>query len=86
MKTIEITAICILSLGFVIIFLMAVYFGKPVKKLLVNALLGFTVMTIINITKKFTGVYIPVNWVSVLGVGVFSIPAVIGLLLLNLII
>ncbi len=85
MKILGIAALSLLGVSALTILLMAIYSGKPIRKLILNSLFGIITLLLINLTKKFTGVYIPVNVISVVGVTVFSIPAVIGLLVLNLI-
>lgn len=86
MKILLILTVGVLSISALTILLMALYSGKAVKRLLINALAGIGAMLIINLTKKYTGVNIPINAYSVVGATVFSVPAVIGLLILNLII
>ena len=86
MKIILISFAVFLGLSSLIIILSALYSGKAIKRLIINALLGFAVVGAINITSKFTGVYIYINPITVLGTTVFSVPAVIGFLLLNIII
>lgn len=54
-----------------------------IKSIFLNALLGFAAITVINLTQKFTGVHIPLNWWTVGGSGVFGLPAVCGIILLQ---
>lgn len=50
--------------------------GKPLRILLLNALLGISVLILINLTTRFTGVHIPINrWTAGFSAG-FGIPAV----------
>ena len=50
--------------------------GKPLRTLLLNALLGISVLILINLTTRFTGVHIPINrWTAGFSAG-FGIPAV----------
>lgn len=76
-------------IAFGISILMIIVFSLKSKKffktLFLSAALGLLSMAIINLTSKYSGIYIPVNEFSVLASGVFSVPGVCGLLLLNLI-
>ena len=85
MKTLLISVAVILSFSAFIILLMSFYSGKAIKRLFLNGLFGFFALLTINLTSKFTGVYIPINWYSIALTGVFSVPAVIGFLILNII-
>lgn len=86
MKILLISLICLISISALIILLMALYSGRPIKWLFLNALAGVSALIIINLLKKYTGVYIPINAYSLFGATAFSLPAVIGFLILNLII
>ena len=85
MKTLLISIAVILSFSAFIIMLMSFYSGKALKRLFLNGLFGFFALLIVNSTSSFTGVYIPINWYSIALTGVFSVPAVIGFLILNII-
>lgn len=85
MKILLISIAVMLSFSAFIILLMSFYSGKALKRLFLNGLLGFFALLLINLTSKFTGVYIPINWYSIAFTGVFSAPAVIGFLILNII-
>ena len=56
------------------------------RMLVFNAFLGLCVLSIINLTGKLTGLYVPINWYSVGGTAVFGIPMVSLLLILQIII
>jgi len=74
--------ICITTL---VIFVLALKSRKFVSTLLINAVLGWGSIAIIDLTSKFTGVYIPINCWTVSVGGIFGTPGVVGLLLLNFI-
>ena len=59
---------------------------KPLRSFLLHAALGLGFMTVFNLLSSFTGLKIPVNVYSVLSGAVFGVPAVCGILILNLII
>ena len=59
---------------------------KFLKTLLFNAFLGLCTLAIIDLTAKFTGMYIPLNWYSVGGSAVFGVPFIVILILLQIII
>ena len=50
-----------------------------------NAVSGLAVLLIINLTTKFTGVYIPANYFTVASSGVLGLPGVFGVLIANFI-
>ena len=56
------------------------------KSIFFNAILGFAAIALINLTQKFTGVNIPLNWYTVGGSGVFGLPCVCGIILAQIII
>ena len=85
MKIFIVLSSVILSIGTIALVFSAFYSGKTVKRLIINAALGITAMITVNLIYRFTGVRIPVNTFSVIGVSVFSVPAVIALLLLKII-
>ena len=58
----------------------------PIKwalKLLLNALMGFVILFIINWLGGFVGISLGYNWVNALVVGILGTPGVILLLLLK---
>ncbi len=57
-----------------------------VKSVILNAFLAFIAIAIINITKKFTGVYIPINMYTVNGCGILGLPCVCGVVLLQMLV
>ena len=58
---------------------------KFFKLFFLNALLGITILIILKLTAKFSGVFLPINLYTVVGSSVFGIPAIIGFLILNFI-
>lgn len=77
--------IAVLAIGALALLIFAAKTGKPFKILILNAFMGLAVMAVIDLTAKFTGVHIPVNWYTVTGSAVFGIPAVCGYLIMPLI-
>ena len=59
---------------------------KFLKTLLFNAFLGLCTLAIIDLTAKFTGMFIPINPYTVTGSAVFGLPAVAFFLVLQVII
>jgi len=86
LKTIGILAIIWLSLCALVLLVLHIKSHKMIKSIFLNALLGFLAIILINITQKFTGVHIPVNWWTVGGSGVFGLPCVCGVILLQILI
>ncbi len=68
-----------------IIFVFAARSKRIFRTLLFNAFAGICLLALIDLTAKFTGVYIPVNPYTVTGGAVFGIPALCGALLLKFI-
>lgn len=58
---------------------------KRLIELIINILLGIVVIWLINKFGGSLGIYIPLNFITALVVGVLGIPGVIILVLLNLI-
>lgn len=85
MEILKYGGIAVLAVGALAVLICAVRGGKPLKSLLLNAFLGIAVMTVIDITAKFTGVHIPVNQWTALGALVYGVPAVCGFLVLPII-
>ena len=77
--------IAVIAIGALVLLIFAAKTGKPFKSLLLNAFTGIAVMAVTDLTAKFTGLHIPVNWWTVTGSAVFGIPAVCGYLILPLI-
>lgn len=74
------------GLSAIIILGLSLYSGKPLKNLLLNALLGLIALISLAATSRYSGINIQINPVTVVGTAVFSVPAVIGFLVLNIII
>ena len=85
MEILKYGGIVVLIVGALSLLIFAVRTKKFFKTLLLNAFLGLAVMAVIDLTAKFTGAHIPVNWWTVGGSAVFGIPAVSGYLILPLI-
>jgi len=86
MKIIGISAVLVLSISYLIIIFTAIYTGKAIKRLILNAIFGLAILGLMDITAKFSGVYIPINIYTVLGAAGFGVPSIICFLLLPLII
>ena len=56
---------------------------KIIFKLLINTLAGFAALLILNFLGGLIGVQIAVNWINAVVVGVFGIPGVALILLLQ---
>ena len=85
MEIIKYILISVLILSELIIIYFAIKSKKFLRTLFLNAFLGIIAIIIVNLTKKYSGVYIPVNYYT-LGIGsILSIPGVIGILICNFI-
>ncbi len=58
---------------------------KPLRCIILNIAIGVAALAAVNITARFTGVYIPVNEWTVGGSAVFGMPGVCGIILLQMI-
>ena len=85
MNYLKYAVIILLSVTAFIILIFCLLSKKPIKTLLFNVFLGVCSLAIINLTSKFSGAYIPINQFTVVGSGVFGMPAICGFLILNLI-
>lgn len=85
MKTLGIVAIVWLSLCAFALFILHIKSHRFVKSVFLNAILGFAAVAAINLTQKFTGVHIPLNYFTVSGSGIFGLPAVCATVLVQII-
>jgi hypothetical protein len=82
MKIFLILTIIFLSFTELFILFLAARSGKFFKALILNAVLGLLTLTTINLISRFTGFGIAVNFYTVIGSALFSLPSVIFFLLL----
>lgn len=80
---IVILSIILISAFFILIF--AIIGKKTFKTLLLNIFAGLCMLLIFKLLSPFLGFNIAVNKYTVIGCGVFGVPALIGFLLLNII-
>lgn len=85
MEILKYGGMALVTIGALAILICAAKTRKLFKALLLNAFLGLAVMAVIDLTAKFTGAHIPVNWWTVTGSAVFGIPAVCVFLILPII-
>ena len=85
MKAFFVFLVVVIAIFFLTILFFALKSHKFFKTLFFNAVLGIGVLAIINLTTNYTNIFIPVNWYSVVGSGVFGIPAVSFFLILQII-
>ncbi len=76
----------LLSITALVILFLSAKAKKVLKFLILNSFIGISVFAILYFTKKYTGLNLGLNEYTLVGSSVFGIPAVIGLLVLNLII
>ncbi len=86
MKLLEILAIIWLSICAFALLIIHIKSHKFLKSVFFNAFLAFAAILIINLTKKLTGVFIPLNWWTVVGSGIFGLPCVCGIIILQMLI
>ena len=75
--------------GIMIVFMTSWIFFKPLKflgRILLNSLIGALILIIFNYFGQYTGVYIGVNEITALIIGILGVPGFIALLLVKLLI
>ena len=81
METIAIIVIAIIA-----VFLILKLLTAPIRfaaKMLINALVGFVVLFLLNFVGGIIGLSLGINWFNALIVGIFGAPGVVLLLLLK---
>lgn len=77
------------SAGIMLIFMISWLFVKPLKflgRLILNSLLGALFLIVFNYFGQFTGVYIGVNELTALTIGLLGIPGFVAILVLGLLV
>lgn len=79
------SAVVILFVAVLVIGFLKLFRGpaKFIVKLLLNTLFGFIALILINIVGVFIGVSIGINWFNAVIVGIFGVPGVALLLILQ---
>lgn len=85
MEIIKYLIISVVCLAVLIILFFALKSRKFFKIIFVNALFGIGAIGLINLTAKFSGVNIAVNYWTVGAGGVLGLPGVFGILISNFI-
>ena len=86
MKIVGILAIIWLSVCGLALLVLHIKSHTFFKSVIINALLGFSAIAVINLTQKFTGVFVPINWYTIIGSGTLGLPCVCGIILAQIII
>ena len=86
LKALGIIAIVWLSICALVLLILHIKSHKLLKSIFLNAILGIAAIIVINLTQKFTGVFVPVNWWTVGGSCIFGLPCVCGILILQILI
>lgn len=74
-------------LGLMIVFVLAKISLKPIKfvlRILLNSALGGVALLIINTLGKAVGIHIGINAITSVAVGILGLPAIIAMLILQL--
>ena len=85
MEIVKYIMFAILGLTVFLMLIFALKSRKFFKILFLNAALGIGAIILIDLTAKFSGVYIPVNYWTVGAGGVLGLPGVFGVLISNFI-
>lgn len=73
-----------LLIGLAILFVIIKIFSLPIKifvKLLVNGIIGYVILLIVNYFGSNIGVVVPITWVTSIICGIFGIPGALVLVL-----
>ena len=76
MDALGIVLICTVSVFAFALLIILIKSRRPLFFAFINALLGIMSIVAVNLTARFTGVYVPVNIYSVPVAAVFGLPAV----------
>lgn len=82
-------AILLLSAALGLLWLLIKLLKKPIKwafKLLLNALIGFVGLFLLNYLGSYVGISLGINWLNAVITGVFGVPGIVLLLLIKYII
>ena len=80
----KIIFICLLVIYGFLYFIFAAGINKPFKTILFYAFLGVIGLAAVNLTSKFSGVYIPVNAYTLGSSAALGLPGTVSLLLLKI--
>ena len=72
--------------GIIAVILIVQLLSAPIRfafKMLINALVGFAVLFLLNFAGEFVGLSLGINWINAVVVGVLGAPGVVLLLLLK---
>lgn len=83
MKYLEIGLFATLILSVLIILVFLSKTKKPLKNAVLSILISFVLLAIINNLTFVTGIYVPVNWYTVIAAGVYGIPGIIGIIIMQ---
>jgi inhibitor of the pro-sigma K processing machinery len=85
----DLSIILAYTAGIMLIFMTSWIFFKPLKfigKVILNSVIGALVLIIFNYFGQYTGIYIGVNEVTALIIGILGVPGFIAILLAKLLI
>ena len=78
--------IAIILIAVIAVFLILKLLTAPIRfaaKMLINALVGFVTLFLLNFAGNIVGLSLGINWFNALVVGIFGAPGVVLLLLLK---
>ena len=85
MNTVGIITVSMLSVFAFVLFIIYIKSRRPLRAAALNALIGILSLAAVNLTARFTGVYIPVNIYSLPATAVFGLPAAAVLIVLQIV-
>ena len=86
MKALSVVFISLLSVFAFVLIIIYIKSRRPIRSAVLNALLGLAALAAVNLTARFTGVYIPINIYSLPGAAIFGLPAVCAFVLIQMLI
>ncbi|MBO4433234.1 MAG: pro-sigmaK processing inhibitor BofA family protein [Clostridia bacterium] len=86
MKTLSVLLISLLSVSAFVLIILYIRSRRPIRSAVLNALLGLAALAAVDLTARFTGVYIPINIYSLPGAAIFGMPAVCAFVIIQMII
>lgn len=85
MQFLKIAAAVLLGVTEISVLVLALRGKRPFKVLFLSALCGIAGLAAVNLSTRFTGIHIPINPCTAASGALFGLPAVCGLVLLQLI-
>lgn len=83
MRFIEIFLLVYLVINLIVQLIFIAKIKNPFKNAITGIAISFVLLAIINTIAFFTGIYIPINWHTIISSAAFGIPGIAGLIILQ---